>query len=251
MSSTPPDTFRYSPGFYDYIEQGARRSAQRLLPLIHTPLAPASVLDVGCGRGLWLSVWRELGVSEVLGLDGAYVDTTRLAIPSAAFGSMDIAQPFNLGRRWGLVQCLEVGEHIPGAQSSILVQNLVNHGDHILFSAAEPGQGGHHHINERPLEFWRELFAPHGYQAYDPVRPLLHADAAVEPWYRYNTLLYVRNSAAGTLPEVVRQTRLDAAKPIPRFAPLSWRLRRAFLRPLPTGVITALAQIKNRLNRSS
>ena len=101
MSSTPPDAFRYSPGFYDYIEQGARRSTARLLPIIQAALAPASVLDVGCGRGIWLEAWIQLGVQDVLGLDGAYVDPARLAIPSASFRSTDIAQPFDLGRRWG------------------------------------------------------------------------------------------------------------------------------------------------------
>ena len=251
MNSAPPDAFRYSPGFYDYIEQGARRSAERLLPVIHTSLSPASVLDVGCGRGIWLATWLELGVPEVFGLDGAYIDTTRLAVPPATFRSVDIAQPFDLGRRWALVQCLEVAEHIPPAQSATLVQNLINHADHILFSAAEPGQGGHHHINERPLEFWRDLFAPHGYRAYDVVRPGLHADTTVGPWYRYNTLLYVRESAASTLPDVIRRTRLDPGSPIPRFAPFGWRLRRLLLRPLPVGLVTALARLKNRLNRSS
>lgn len=251
MNPAPPDAFHYSPGFYDYIEQGARRSAARVLPLIHAPLAPASVLDVGCGRGIWLAAWRELGVPEVLGLDGDYVDPASLAVPPAAFRSTDIARPFDLGRRWGLVQCLEVGEHIPPAQSATLVENLVRHGDHILFSAAEPGQGGHHHINEQPLDFWRQLFAAHDYQAYDPVRPVVHADPAIDRWYRYNTLLYVRASAAAALPDAIARTRLEATRPVPSFAPFSWRLRRAMLRPLPAGLVTALARMKNRLNRSS
>ena len=113
MNAPPPAPFRYSPEFFDYIEQGARRSATRLLPLIHQSLAPASVLDVGCGRGLWLAVWTQLGVRDVLGLDGDYLQPDRLAIPPASFRSLDISQPFDLGRKWALVQCLEVAEHIP------------------------------------------------------------------------------------------------------------------------------------------
>lgn len=245
MNAIPPASFQYSPGFYDYIEEGARRSAARLLPPLHRALAPASVLDVGCGRGLWLEAWLRLGVGDVLGLDGAYVEPARLAIPAGSFGSMDIARSFDLGRRWGLAQCLEVAEHIPTEHSRTLVQNLTRHSDLVVFSAALPGQGGHHHVNEQPLEFWRDLFAEEGYAAFDPVRPELHRDTAIDPWYRYNTLLYVREPTIPALPAAISRTRLAADRPVPRFASFGWALRCALLRPLPAILVTNLARIKN------
>ncbi|MEJ1973670.1 MAG: methyltransferase domain-containing protein [Lacunisphaera sp.] len=171
MTVPASDSFAYSPRFYDYIERGARRSADRILPLVAESLAPKSVLDVGCGRGLWLAAWAQLGVTDALGLDGDYLERDRLAIPPAQFRSTDITQSFDLGQRWDLVQCLKVAEHIPPAASEVLVQNLARHGDRILFSAAVPGQGGHNHINERSPEYWRELFARQGYRAFDLVRP--------------------------------------------------------------------------------
>ena len=48
-----------------------------------------------------------------------------------------------------------------------------------------------------------------------------------------------------------RATALDASKPVPDYAPWSWRLRRAVLRPLPVGLVTALGRLKNRVLRSS
>jgi len=251
MTAPASDSFAYSPGFYDYIEQGARRSAERILPLVAAPLAPKSVLDVGCGRGLWLAAWTQLGVTDVLGLDGDYLERDRLAIPPAQFRSKDIARPFDLGRRWDLVQCLEVAEHIPPAAGEVLVQNLARHGDRILFSAAVPGQGGHNHINERPLAYWRDLFEQHGYRAFDLVRPRVAADPAIDLWYRFNVLLYVHERALASLPEAVQQTALEAGQSIPSYAPWSWRLRCAVLRPLPVGLVTALARLKNRVLRSS
>ena len=48
------------------------------------------------------------------------------------------------------------------ASAAGFVDNLVRHGDVILFSAAVPHQGGEHHVNEQPPEYWRELFARPG-----------------------------------------------------------------------------------------
>jgi SAM-dependent methyltransferase len=251
MTSPAPDSSAYSPGFYDYIEAGARRSAECILPLVAAAIGPASVLDVGCGRGIWLAVWQDLGVKDVLGLDGDYIAPERLAIGRDRFRATNIAAPFDPGRRWDLVQCLEVAEHIPPASSEQLVRNLVGQGDVILFSAAVPGQGGHDHINERPLDDWRELFAREGYRAFDLVRPRVRDDRDVDAWYRFNTLLYVHERAVSRLSAETQRTALDPAQPVPDVAPWSWRLRRAVLRPLPAAWITALARLKNRVLRSS
>jgi hypothetical protein len=68
-----------------------------------------------------------------------------------------------------------------------------------MFSAAVPGQGGEHHINEQPLEYWRRKFAQRGYLACDVLRPLLRSNTQVEPWYRYNILIYASAAVAATL----------------------------------------------------
>jgi hypothetical protein len=56
----------YDSAFFDYVNSGAVRSAERLLPLLACELTLRSVPDVGCGQGAWLSVWRRLG-AEVVG----------------------------------------------------------------------------------------------------------------------------------------------------------------------------------------
>ena len=66
-----------------------------------------------------------------------------------------------------------MGEHLPPDASAQLVRSLVEASDRVLFSAAVPGQGGEFHVNERPLAFWQDLFAAHGYVAHDCVRPRL------------------------------------------------------------------------------
>jgi SAM-dependent methyltransferase len=237
----------YDTLFYDYIRAGAIRSARALLPLLLAELRLDSVLDVGCGEGAWLSVWRELGIADIQGLDGDYVDRSRLLIPAERFRPHDLSQPFALGRRFALAQCLEVAEHLPEDSGRSLVRSLTDHADLVLFSAAPPGQGGEDHISERPYEYWRALFSERGYAALDPVRPLLAGRLDVEPWYRFNTLLFVRNEVLPGLPDSLRQSALVDGRRVPDVSPPAYRLRKAILGLLPPAWQTPLSRLRYRL----
>src|SRR6266704_548856 len=154
----------YDDEFYEYIRRGASKTAAILVPFVAKELVVRSVLDVGCGAGAWIAEYLNAGFNPALGVDGEYVSHESLLIPHVNFQGRNIAQPFDLPQRFDLVQCLEVGEHIPNTCSEVLVENLVKHGSVILFSAAPPGKGGEHHVNEQPYEYWRELFARKGYR---------------------------------------------------------------------------------------
>lgn len=180
----------YDDTFFTYVNAGAIRSARGLLPVLLRDMQIRSVLDVGCGQGAWLSVWRDLGVEAVTEIDGNYVDRTRLLFPEQSFKSHNLATEFNLERSFDLVQSLEVAEHLPASSASGFINSLVRHGDLILFSAAPKGQGGDNHLNEQSYDYWRALFARVGYVAIDCLRPKIIYNKEIEPWYRYNTLLY-------------------------------------------------------------
>ena len=237
----------YDPLFFDYIERGARSSARKFSRHLIEVLGVKSVLDVGCGRGIWLSEWLATGVATVQGVDGAYVEATSLAIPGESFRATDITELFDLKRQFDLVQCLEVGEHVAPDQSGTLVDNIVRHGRVVLFSAATPGQGGEFHINEQEFSFWRELFLRHDYHPFDYIRPLLVDDGEVEPWYRYNALLYIHSGSIPSLPPRVAATRIPEGSSIPDVAPLGWKLRCAVLRCLPVSMVTRLSVILHRV----
>jgi SAM-dependent methyltransferase len=187
----------------------------------------------------------ENAVPSVIGVDGAYVERSSLLIDEAQFRSFDLAQPFDLGDTFDLVVSLEVAEHLAAQHAAGFVDNLVRHGRKVLFSAATPGQGGEFHVNEQPLQYWREHFAARGFQCFDPLRSRLSTENRVEPWYRYNSLLYVREDAVSELPEVVQATRIPEGTPIPDVAPVSWRARNAVLRTLPRPLVEALAKLKH------
>ena len=247
MSVESREPYEYRALFFDYMEQGARRSARAIIPHVTRALGCTSVLDVGCGPAAWLAEYQRAGVEDVIGVDGDYVNRDRLLVSRDRFRSLDVSQSFDLGRRFELVQSLEVAEHLSPQSSGTFVRNLVAHGDRILFSAAVPGQGGENHTNEQTPEFWRGLFAQHGFVPFDFIRPLVAGSGDVEPWYAYNTLLYVHRASIDALPEEVRTARVLEKDRIPAVAPLSYRIRCALLKPLPVWLVSWLAVLKHRL----
>jgi SAM-dependent methyltransferase len=240
----------YSEEFFEYIERGSIASANRFAAFVVQLLQISSVLDVGCGRGAWLREWRNSGVAVARGVDGPYVRESSLLIPPTDFRAVDLSKKFDLGERFDLVICLEVAEHLPGDSSTALIDSLVSHSDLVLFSAATPGQGGENHINERPLAFWQALFAKHGYVAFDVIRKRFRSDLGVEPWYRYNSILYAAPARAAILPQSVRETRVEGT-PVREIGDLSWFARRSLLRLLPVQTVTMLSKWNyRRLNKA-
>jgi SAM-dependent methyltransferase len=200
---------RYDADFFDGLQEGVRRSAAVAVPMLVELVGPRSVLDVGCGVGTWLRSLMDAGVTDVLGVDGDYVDRAMLEIPADRFRPVDLAEPFCAGRRFDLALCLEVGEHLDEDRAGTLVASLVAHAPVIAFSAAIPGQGGTHHVNERWLSYWRLLFARHGYSCLDVLRPALWTRREVDSWYAQNMVLFVARPQldAGSLAEARRRPR--------------------------------------------
>ena len=223
----------YNDDFYAYIGSGARRSAENIVPLVKGEVAIATMLDVGGGKGVWGKVWEEHGVFATV-LDGDYVTEPLVE----DFRPQDLSQPFDLGQRFDLVQTLEVAEHLPETSARDFVASIARHGDIVLFSAAVPGQGGEHHVNEQPLEYWRKLFAEAGYACFDALRPHLRDNKDVMPWYRYNILLFANDAGQARLSDRVLAARTDHVKDD---GDLAWTLRKALVRVLPRRVVDAIA----------
>lgn len=192
----------YGSGFYEDLRDGSARSAQVLVPMIRAALPISSVLDVGCGVGVWLAEFVRDGIEDVFGVD-LDVPLDSLAIGLEHFCRVDLSNPFSLGRRFDLVVSLEVAEHLPEAAAEVFVANLTRHGNAVLFSAAVPGQGGTHHVNEQWPSYWARLFEAHGFACFDPFRQRCWDDSRVELWYRQNTLLFARGRPAEHLRAVL------------------------------------------------
>jgi hypothetical protein len=234
----------YDQQFHDYTMRTAIASARSLVKVVLAMTPVSSLLDVGCSRGSWLKVWNENGVEDMIGIDGHYVDQASLLFDRTRFIAHDLSQPFRLGRRFDLVQCMEVAEHLPAQRAAGLVADLVAHGPMVLFSAAPPGQGGENHINERPYEYWQEHFARHDYLLIDCLRPLVSRWAAVAPWYKYNSFLFIHRDILPALPAYLRLYAIESGQAVPDVSPVSYRIRKALVRLLPFRIQQFLAKTK-------
>jgi SAM-dependent methyltransferase len=182
----------YTPEYYARLSEGSRTSAAAIVPLVTELVQPTSVIDVGCGTGAWLAVFKRHGVAERYGVDGAYIDPAQLEIEPSEFLAADLTQPLCIGRQYDLAVSLEVAEHLPESLANQFVQALTRLAPVVMFSAAVPDQGGEDHINEQWPAYWVERFEANGFAALDPFRRLLWQRSDVEWWYAQNLLLFVR-----------------------------------------------------------
>ena len=123
---------------------------------IYQRFLPENILDIGCGVGQYLKIFNKRGVTEIIGVDGFIPQQSFLN--SNQYICHDLTHPLNLQRKFDLVMCLEVAEHLPPGKELNLIETLNNHASNILiFSAAEIGQPGNGHINCQPFEYWVDL----------------------------------------------------------------------------------------------
>lgn len=234
----------YNHDFYTYIDDGSRASARTVAPLLLAEMRIDSLLDVGAGHGAWAAEWMAAGVGDVLAVDGDYVRPDQLVIPAANFRAHDLSTPLDLGRQFDLVQSLEVAEHLPHAKAAMFVETLTRHGDVVLFSAAVPHQGGEHHVNEQPPEYWRQLFKTRGYSVFDFLRPRLADQKQVKGWYKFNSYLYANAAGQKRLSDTVLGSRVENDRPLEIGGDFAWNARRAMVRLIPPALVKPVAMVK-------
>jgi SAM-dependent methyltransferase len=195
----------YDDSYFSEIAEGSRSSAEIVVPLVLELVKARSIVDVGCGTGEWLSVFKEKGVEDICGVDGAYVNRNNLKIPQECFMSANLEHPLRLERKFDLIVSLEVAEHIPIKSAETFIHSLTQLGPVVLFSAALPKQGGINHLNEQWPEYWANLFNKRGYVAIDPLRRKIWNNEKVEFYYRQNILMFVAQEQLQNYPRLKKE----------------------------------------------
>jgi hypothetical protein len=168
----------------------------------------------GCGIGTWLKVARSRGISEIRGIEGSWLDPSKLQVEAKFLQIVDLEQSFDLGRRFDLVICLEVAEHVSASAADHLVVSLTRHAPVVLFSAAIPYQGGHHHVNEQFLPYWVERFSRFNFRPLDVVRGKIWNDQTVLWWLRQNVVLFAEQDLVARDERLRRAVDESAACPL-------------------------------------
>ena len=195
----------YQDNFYEYHLKGALSSAEAVIPVVKEFINPASVIDIGCGAGAWLSIWEKNGVKVIKGVDGPYVDKEQLQIKENYFQEFNLEEGYADSRAYDLVTCFEVAEHIPAPASEKFINSLCKLGNIILFSAALPGQGGTMHVNEQYPEYWVNLFEKNEFLPIDCLRARIWNDKKIQWWYRQNIMFFVKKSSIADYPALIKQ----------------------------------------------
>jgi len=149
--------------------------------------APKSVLDVGCGSGIYLKLLESMTNCEILGLDGISLDGTVLT--ESDYRLCNLEEHQDIDQWYDLAMCLEVLEHLPTDKTDASLDILESSGAHrIVFSAAEPKQPGRRHINCQPIEYWLEKWAVRGWYP-NIVDTFAFRASSNFSWFRRNVLI--------------------------------------------------------------
>jgi SAM-dependent methyltransferase len=160
-------TYEHSPywlGFFGGI-------ADRLIADFH----PTTMLDAGCAIGLLVEAMRDRGVdAEGIDFSEFAIGTAREDIrPHLTVGS--ITDP--LRRRYDLITCFEVLEHLTPADAELAIANLCAFTDELIVSSTPMHFRDPTHTNIHPQEYWTERFARHGF-----IRDVDYDAMYVAPW---------------------------------------------------------------------
>jgi SAM-dependent methyltransferase len=186
----------YNSEFYHSYIGESEASAATVVPKIVELFKPCSVIDIGCGVGTWLKVFKEHGVQRLRGLDGSYVKEVDYRIDWSCFREANLENPSRPeNESFDLAICLEVAEHITPDKADTFVNFLSGCADVIVFSAAIPNQGGTDHRNEQWQSFWASKFIQRGFYATNLIRSQIWGSDQCAYYYQQNMILYVKKDS--------------------------------------------------------
>lgn len=185
----------YSLEYYEkFVEEPAVRSAGTIADSIVNEFKQGSIIDVGCGTGALLEVLRNKGC-EAFGLDYSEAALKFCRSRHLSVAKFDLeGDALDLGRVYDVAVSMEVAEHLPRKVADRYVDFLTRLSPVVIFTAAQPGQGGADHVNEQPLSYWIAKFRTRGFTHLDSVsqrwRETWEAAGNVESWYFKNLMIF-------------------------------------------------------------
>lgn len=141
---------------YEQMEREERPFARRLAIWVEGRL-PGAVLDVGAGTGVYVDELRQRGVASQ-GIDICDLQPRPDHVWTQDLFECEVTAP--------IVMCIEVAEHIPAERAPELIEkiwSMTEPGGWVIWSAAQPGQGGVGHVNCQHPIYWTGLAQSRGF----------------------------------------------------------------------------------------
>lgn len=146
-----------------------------------------SMVDVGCGPGGMVQLARKKKL-HAIGIDGDYLLPREIDVIIHDFTK----GPYNLLYQYGLAWCVEFVEHV----EPIYMRNFISvfkQCKYVCMTHAYPGQGGHHHVNERSTDFWIGAMTANGFTGLEEETRDIRIASTMEQNYIRNVGLLFRN----------------------------------------------------------
>jgi len=183
----------YDKKFFDNTLKFESQTAQVFVNILIKYFAPKSVIDIGCGCGIYLKEFEFRNV-EILGYDGSPA-ALRNSLVGDKIKLHDLCQPLELSRQFDLCLCLEVAEHLRETCAPTLINTLTGLSSTIIFTAATPGQGPKSigHINEQPPKYWQEEFKRRNFWLNNNLTKIIKQEMAEQNiiwWLVKNLMIY-------------------------------------------------------------
>jgi len=126
-----------------------------------------SVISVGCGQGYEINYFKNVLGCEVLGVDGDAGALKGGLLPNNVVLHDYVDGPYVPRKEYDLVLSYEFVEHVEEKCKENFLKTFLSAGSYIVMTHAVPGQGGWHHVNCQPDEYWIEEIEKLGFK-YEP-----------------------------------------------------------------------------------
>lgn len=162
-----PDQELYDKTYFD-TSCGIPYTRENLIPFFHQialnikdKIKPNSVIDIGCAKGFLVECLRDLSI-DAYGIDISdyALHEVRGDIKKYCKHKSILEKP---KKKYDLVVCIEVLEHLKPEHAEEAVKNLCNYSDDILFASTPTDKLEKTHHNVRLHEYWIELFAKNNF----------------------------------------------------------------------------------------
>jgi SAM-dependent methyltransferase len=127
---------------------------------------PRTMLDIGCGEGHAVKWFLDHGV-EAIGVDGS-----KLALDNSPVQDRILIHDFTQGPlpigsmlKPDIIWSCEFLEHVEEKYQDNYMR-LFSTANLVFLTYSEPqwSEGGHHHVNCKPQEYWDEVFKKYGFK---------------------------------------------------------------------------------------